>query len=216
MLSACSGPCLRSGGGSAGHDSAARGSDDMAVRSTVSSAQGGGAEPGLGRTEAAVTTLTRGARQRWCGDEGGRRRGRSYRRRPTGEEGVGGGSRLQRRRHQEGARVRARRCDFTGGGAERGRAARRRGARTRVVGRCSDSEATCGFGQQRQRGQLQTGAVRAAFKARARDTVVARRRVARRVAPGGDDILTSGPGTERKKPTVGSRVTENSQIKNTP
>jgi hypothetical protein len=36
------------------------------------------------------------------------------------------------------------------------------------------------------------------------------------VALGGDSALSSGPGAERKKPTVGSRVTENSQIKNTP
>jgi hypothetical protein len=47
-------------------------------------------------------------------------------------------------------------------------------------------------------------------------TVAARRRVAWRMAPGGDGALTSGPGTEREKLTVGTRMTDNSRIKNTP
>jgi hypothetical protein len=67
----------------------------------------------------------------------------------------------------------------------------------------------------RRRGRLRIDAVRAAFKARVHGTMEARRRVAWRVMPGGDGALTSGPGAERKK-TVGSRVTENSRIKNTP
>jgi hypothetical protein len=54
-----------------------------------------------------------------------------------------------------------------------------------------------------------------AFKARARGTMAARRSVARRVAPGGDGALMSKPGAEREKLAVGSRVTDNSQIKNT-
>jgi hypothetical protein len=62
----------------------------------------------------------------------------------------------------------------------------------------------------RRRGQLQTDTVVAAFKVQACGTMVARRRVARCVVLGGDGTLMSGPGTERMKPTVGSRVTQNS------
>jgi hypothetical protein len=76
--------------------------------------------------------------------------------------------------------------DLTGRGAEHGRAVRRR----------------CG--------RLQTGTVVVAFKARARGTMAARQRVVRRVVPGGDGALTSGPGTERTKPIVGSHVTQKS------
>jgi hypothetical protein len=83
-------------------------------------------------------------------------------------------------------RVARRHGDLTGRGAEHGRAVRRR----------------CG--------QLQTGTVVAAFKARTHGTMPARQREARHVVPGGDGALTSGPGTERTKPTVGSRVTQKS------
>jgi hypothetical protein len=38
----------------------------------------------------------------------------------------------------------------------------------------------------------------------------------RRLALGGDGALMSGPTTEREKLTIGSRVTDNSRIKNTP
>jgi hypothetical protein len=48
------------------------------------------------------------------------------------------------------------------------------------------------------------------------DTVAARQRVAWCMAPGGDGALTSGPGMEREKLTVGSRMIDNSRIKNTP
>jgi hypothetical protein len=49
-----------------------------------------------------------------------------------------------------------------------------------------------------------------------RGTVVARRRVARCVAPGGDGALTSEPDAEGEKLIVGSCATDNSRIKNTP
>jgi hypothetical protein len=179
------------------------GSSDMAVQSMASSARGGGAKPGLERAKTAAMALNRGARRRWRYDEGGRRQGRRCWWRPMGEEGVSGGSRLRRRRHREGAQVGVWRCDLTGGAAERGRAVRRCGTRTSAVGGRSDSEAACGFGQRRWRGRFRTGAVGAAFKARARGTVAVRWRVARRVAPGRDGSLTSGPGTERKRRQLG-------------
>jgi hypothetical protein len=58
--------------------------------------------------------------------------------------------------------------------------------------------------------------VRTGLYGTARGTVAARSRVAWHIVPGGDGALTSGPGTEREKLTVGSRVTDNSRIKNTP
>jgi hypothetical protein len=81
-LASRSGLRLRGGGSNAGHGGVVRGSGNMAVWSTVSSAWGRGAEPSLGRAKAAAATLTSGARQRWHGDEGGRRQGRSHRWRP--------------------------------------------------------------------------------------------------------------------------------------
>jgi hypothetical protein len=58
---------FRGSGSSTGHGGATRGSGDKAVRSTMSSAQRGGAEPDLGRAETVAAALTRGARRRWRG-----------------------------------------------------------------------------------------------------------------------------------------------------
>jgi hypothetical protein len=57
---------------------------------------------------------------------------------------------------------------------------------------------------------------RAAFKARARGTVAARRSVAQHVAPVGDGALTRGPRHRKKETDKWDPVAEYFQIKNTP
>jgi hypothetical protein len=125
------------------------------------------------------------------------------------------------RSERGGGKEWVRRGGLTGGGAEHGRAGRWHGALeqwgdsswTHAVGRCSDREVAVRLRTAAAARSALDRRCQAAFKAQAHGTVATRWSVAQHMTPTRDGALTSGPGMEREKLTVGSRVTDNSRIK---